>query len=170
MADIKQLETQLSELFRQRESWNKELSKLNNDLANSKFGKRGGIKKAIKNVEQQIKGIDRQVDDVNRKIKQLEKVENDEILATQGINAGAGRLNAVGGIVGSASQLAGSLMGAGGLSAVGVGKQSAKQEASKTEAIISTNQTTQETTKNNTILYIIIGVVAVVVLFMFKKK
>ena len=73
-------------------------------------------------------------------------------------------------MVSSASQLAGSLMGAGGLSAIGVGKQQARAEASKTEAIISTNQTTQETTKKNTTLYIIVVVVAVVILFMFKKK
>jgi hypothetical protein len=170
MADIKEFSSQLSELYRQRTSWNDKLSKYNDDLSKAKFGKRASIRKAIRNVEQQIKGIDRQVDDVNRKIKQLEKVENDEILAKQGINAGAGRMEAIGGMIGSTAQLAGSLMGAGGLSAIGVGKQQAKAEQSKTEAIISTNQTTQETTKKNTTLYIIIGVVAVVILFMFKKK
>ena len=170
MAELKQLETQLSELYRQRENWNKELAKKNDELSKSKFGKRGGIKASIRNIEQQIRGVDRQIDDVNRKVKQLEKVENDEILAKQGINAGADRMNAVTGMIGATGQLAGSLMGVGGLSAIGVGKQTAKAEASKTEAIISTNQTTQETTKKNTTLYIIIGFVAVVVFFMFKKK
>ena len=50
--------------------------RLNGTLATAKFGKRGGIEKAIKNLEQEIKNIDTNVKNKQNELTRLNKSED----------------------------------------------------------------------------------------------
>jgi len=162
----------LTELLKTRSEMTNQLTQLNNDLAKANITKRGGIKKAIRNVEQQIKQIDKSIDKERNDLIRFEKEQTKEILANQGIDSRSNLLQGISSITQSGANLAGNIMGVGGLSAIGVSKEvrrgteaqadaSVKIQESKTGGILGLS-------KNMT--YMVIGVVVVLALLMFKKK
>lgn len=82
MSTIETLNQQIATLEAQRVGFSSELMRLNGTLATAKFGKRGGIEKAIKNAEQEIKNLDRSVklkqDELTRLEKSQDKTERTE--------------------------------------------------------------------------------------------
>jgi len=76
MSTIDTLNTQIATLEAQRIGFSSELMRLNGTLATAKFGKRGGIEKAIKNAEQEIKNIDRSVKLKQDELSKLEKSQD----------------------------------------------------------------------------------------------
>jgi hypothetical protein len=137
-----------------------ELVKLNSSLATSRAGKRGGIRQAIKNLEQQIS---KAVIDMRKTQENL----TEQTLALQGIDQDSNKLGAVSDIVGGIAQTAGSIMGAGGLSGIASAKQETEQvrvqEIGKVE-----QEKVKGKASNTNIIYIVVG--AVVLLMMMKKK
>lgn len=107
MSTIDTLNSQIATLEAQRVSFSSELMRLNGTLATAKFGKRGGIEKAIKNAEQEIKNIDRSVKLKQDELSKLEKSqdktervqdrqETKKTAYEQGIDPNAAWANAVG--------------------------------------------------------------------------
>lgn len=76
MSTIDTLNTQIATLEAQRIAASSELMRLNGTLATAKFGKRGGIEKAIKNLEQEIKNIDTNVKNKQNELTRLNKSED----------------------------------------------------------------------------------------------
>jgi hypothetical protein len=142
----------------QRALFNAELMRLNADLAKAKWGSRGGIRRAITNLEQQIRKL--AVD-----MRKTQENITEQTLALQGIDQDSGKFEGAANIVAGAADLAGSIMGAGGLS----GMQGAKQDTAQTQ--ITTEGETEQTKlkeKSNMMLYLIGGAVAL--FFLMKKK
>ena len=162
----------LTDLLKTRSQYTADLTDLNKRLSEAKVGKRGGIKSAIRNVEQQIKQIDKSIDKERNDLLRQEKIHNQEILANQGIDSRSNMLQGIGGIVQSGANLAGSLMGAGGLGAIGVQKQITKGTVAQADASVKIQESKTSgmlgMSKNAT--YAVIGVVVVLALLMFKKK
>jgi VIT1/CCC1 family predicted Fe2+/Mn2+ transporter len=167
--EISIIQKQIENLLIERGNQTKELTRLNSELSKAKALKRGSLKKAIRNVEQAIKKIDNQCDDLNKKVVQLEKTENQKILAHQGIDSRANLINSIGSVVGEAGKLASGLMGAGGLSAIGVSKQDSKAKIAESSAKVEISENETKAKESNTMLYIIGGIILVVV-FLFSKK
>lgn len=142
----------------QRALFNAELMRLNADLAKAPYGRRGGIKKAIKNIEQQIQKL---VVDMRRTQENI----TEQTLALQGIDQDSGKFEGAANIVGGAAQLAGSIMGAGGLSGIAGAKQDTAQTQITADADLDK---TKVQAKSNMMLYLIGG--AAVLLFLMKKK
>jgi cobalamin biosynthesis Mg chelatase CobN len=159
----------LSDLLRQRGEAMKQLSELNIQLSKTKALKRGGVKKAIRNVEQALKAIDKAIDKERNDLVRMGKVETDQTLASQGIDARSGRLNAVGGMVASGAQIASSIMGAGGVSAIGVEKQKAKGAIGVAEALTESEQA-KAGAKVGMSKYLMYGVIAIVIIFLLMRK
>lgn len=76
MSTIDTLNTQIATLEAQRIAASSELMRLNGTLATAKYGKRGGIEKAIKNLEQEIKNIDTNVKNKQNELTRLNKSED----------------------------------------------------------------------------------------------
>lgn len=162
----------LNDLLKTRAEYTAQLTDLNKKLSEAKFGKRGGIRASIRNVEQQIKRIDKAIDKERNDLLRYEKIQNQEILANQGIDSRSNMLQGVGGIVQSGANLAGSLMGSGGLGAIGVQKQITKGTVAQADASVKIQEAKTGgllgTSKNVT--YGVIAVAVVIILLMFKKK
>ena len=154
----------LNSLNDERIKFNTQLTALNERLSNSKFGERGSIKKAIRNCEQQIRNADQSIRSQERKI-------SDYTLSIQGKNKGADILKEVGGVVTATADLAGNIMGAGGLSAISGGKQQTLQGQQITDREQIKADTTVTTTaqKSNTLIYVGVAVVALFLILKMKK-
>ncbi len=157
----------LADLLRQRGEAMKQLSELNIQLSKTKALKRGGVKKAIRNVEQALKRIDKAIDKERNDLVRMGKVETDQTLAEQGIDSRSGRLNAVGGMVASGAQIAGSIMG--GVSAVGVEKQKAKGAIGVAEASTESEEA-KAGAKVGMSKYLMFGAVGIVIIFLLMRK
>lgn len=175
MSTIETLNSQIATLEAQRVSFSSELMRLNGTLATAKFGKRGGIEKAIKNAEQEIKNIDRSVklkqDELSKLEKSQDKTERVEDRQTtkktayeKGIDPNAAWSAAIGTGLTAASNAITSIVNplAGQQSTVtkstqGSGDQTAAFQGSPAES----------KPKDGLLMYIIIGVVA---LFLLMKK
>lgn len=161
----------LNELLRTREGATKQLSELNVKLSEAKWNKRGGIKKAIRNVEQEIKRIDKAIDKERNDVIRLENKKTNQILAEQGIDARAGLMQGIADIAGEGAKIAGAIVGKGGVSAVGV--ERAKRDAS---IGVAEQQTQQQEIKSkgllgmSTNMLFIVGGVLVVLLMLMNKK
>ena len=173
MDDLRQdlVSPQLGVLLKTREDLVNELTKLNSSLSTAKLGKRAPIKRAIRNIEQQIKQIDKSIDKERNDLLRQEKIHNQEILANQGIDSRANMLQGISGIVGQSANLAGSVLGGGGLSAVGVAKQQRKGTEATAEASkdIQESKSTAMLGMSKNVMYALVAVVVILVL-MFRKK
>ena len=151
----------LNTLNDERIKFNTQLTALNERLSNAKFNQRGSIKKAIKNCEQQVRTADRSIRAQERKI-------SDYTLSVQGKNKGADIIKEVGGVVSAGADLAGAIMGAGGLSAISASKEETAQgqQITDREQIKADTIVTTTGQKSNTLIYV--GV-AVAVLFLILK-
>lgn len=147
-----------------------ELIRLNDELAHAKPFKRGGLRKAITNLEQQIK---KRTSDRNKTQENI----SEALLAVKGIDQDTGKAGAVGGAVSSGLQsvasVVGSIMGAPGKTDVGGLTESNKSmeipvKQDETKGLFGKKEEPKQDNKN--MIYIIIGAVALVVLMMFKKK
>jgi hypothetical protein len=161
----------LTELLKTRDGATKQLSELNMKLAETKPLKRGGVKQAIRNVEQEIKRIDRSIDKERNDLIRLENKKTQQILAEQGIDSRAGLMEGIAGIAGEGAKIAGAIVGKGGVSAVGV--ERAKRDAS---IGVAEQQTEQQKVKSagllgmSTNMLMIVGGVLVVLFMLMKKK
>lgn len=161
----------LDQMLRARDEATKQLSKLNEDLSKAKWGKRSSIKQAIRNIEQELRRIDKSIDKERNDLIRLENKQTQQILAEKGIDSRANLMGGIADIGQAGAQIAGAIVGAGGLSAVGVEKQKTKGAIGVAE-----QQTAQEEIKTkgslgmskNTLM--IVGAVLVVLLMLFKKK
>jgi len=126
--------------------------KLNRDLLTAKIGKKGEIRKAIRNAEQQIKDYHRQIkklnDDLASLLRRETKQQDNNIAAEQGRNPANEIIATIGGVVKEvAPVVAGSF-----------------QQQNQRSADVNT----EVETKKPNMMYIIIG--AVVLLFLMMKK
>ena len=137
-----------------------ELVKLNASLATARAGKRGGIRQAIKNIEQQL----------NKAIIDMRKTQEnltEQTLALQGIDQDSNKLEGVSNIVGGIAQTAGSIMGAGGLSGIVGSKQETEQVRVQELGKVEQEKVKAKAGTSN-IMYLVIG--AIVLMFLMKKK
>lgn len=156
--DLKFYQDAYNQQLKQRDLFQVELVKLNGELSRAKWGKRGGIRAAIRNLEQQIRKL--AVD-----MRRTQENITEQTLALQGIDQDSGKFQGAANIMGSVAQTAGAIMGAGGLSAM----QGAKQETEQTQITTEGNvQIAQTQGKSNMMLYLIGGAVAL--FFLMKKK
>jgi hypothetical protein len=173
LAVAKILEEELKAITADIQFLQKELVRLNAELARTPWGRRGGIKKSINNLEQQI----------SKRTKDRTKAQenlSEAMLAVQGIDQDTGKAGAIGGAVSSSltsvASIVGSAMGAPGQPNV-QGMSSAVENVVKppiTSALdVDTrglfNRQEEEKPKNNNMLYILIGG-ALLVFMMLKKK
>lgn len=156
--DLKFYQDAYTQQAKQRDLFNAELLKLNGELSRAPWGKRGGIKKAIRNLEQQIRKL--AVD-----MRRTQENITEQTLALQGIDQDSGKFKGAADIMAGVADTAGAIMGAGGLSAM----QGAKQETEQTQITTEGNvQIAQTQGKSNMMLYLIGGIVAL--FFLMKKK
>jgi len=161
----------LTELLKTRDGATKQLSELNMSLSKAKWGKTGRIKAAIRNVEQEIKRIDRSIDKERNDLIRLENKKTNQILAEQGIDSRANLMGGIADITAQGAQIAGAIVGKGGVSAVGV--ERAKRDAS---IGVAEQQTEQQKVKSagllgmSTNMLMIVGGVLVLLLMLMKKK
>ena len=156
--DLKFYQDAYNQQANQRDLFNAELLKLNAELAQAKWGKRGGIKKAIRNLEQQIRKL--AVD-----MRRTQENITEQTLALQGIDQDSGKFQGAADILAGVADTAGNIMGAGGMSAISAGKQETQQMQITTEGNVDIAKTQQ---KSNMMLYLIGGAVAL--FFLMKKK
>lgn len=156
--DLKFYQDAYNQQAKQRDLFNAELLKLNSDLAKAPWGKRGGIKKSINNLEQQIRKL--AVD-----MRRTQENISEQTLALQGIDQDSGKFKGAADIMAGVAQTAGAIMGAGGLSAISQAKQETEQTQIETEA---SKEIVQTKAKSNMMLYLIGGAVAL--FFLMKKK
>jgi hypothetical protein len=161
----------LNNLLKSRDSATSQLTELNKQLASAKWNKRGGVKRAIKNVEQEIKRIDKSIDKERNDLIRLENKKTNQILAEQGIDSRANLMGGIADITEQGSKIASAIVGKGGVSAVGV--ERAKRDAS---IGVAEQQTQQQEIKSkgllgmSTNMMLIVGGVVVVLLMLMKKK
>lgn len=137
-----------------------ELVKLNASLATSRAGKRGGIRQAIKNIEQQLS---KAIIDMRKTQENL----TEQTLALQGIDQDSNKLEGVSNIVGGIAQTAGAIMGAGGLSGIVGSKQETEQVRVQEVGKVEQEKVKAKAGSSN-IMYLVIG--AVVLMMLMKKK
>jgi len=137
-----------------------ELIRLNAELAKAPWGKRGGIKKSIKNVEQQITKI-------TFTMRKTQENITEQTLALQGIDQDSSKIKGASEIVGGIAQTATAIMGVGGLSGIVGSKQETEQTRIETEGKTEQNKDTVQG-KSNMMLYAIIG--GGLLLFLMMKK
>ena len=178
--DINRYQDQLISLTKDRASLTNKKLEYTDKLTTTRRGQGlQRLKRAIEETDQSIKRLDKQIDDVNAQIARLEKIQNDEILADQGIDSRTARTSAmwqgISDTTKGVADLAGSIMGPGGISGIQQQKQiskadieKAKQETEQT-AILAGSEVEQTKTKSNSYIYIAIAVVVVMFLMMKKK-
>lgn len=178
--DINRYQDQLTILTKDRATLTNKKLEYTDQLKTTKRGQ--GLlrlKKAIKEVDQSIKRLDNQIDDISAQIARLEKIQNDEILADQGIDSRTARTSAmwqgISDTTKGVAELAGNIMGQGGISGIQQQKQiskadieKAKQETEQT-AILAGSDVEKTKTKSSSLVYIAIAVVVVLFLMMKKK-
>jgi len=172
--EINQFKSRLDALNLERTEYDKLKRSLLNEKSRTKgWAKQSKLNKQINECDQSIKRIDNAINDLINKIAKLEKIENDQILAEQGIDSRANRTSAIGSAVAETTKglgaITGSLMGSGGLSAIGVSKQ--QRLADETESKEQTQRTQIETKGKSaqTIMYVLIAVVGLFLLTKMKK-
>lgn len=174
--ELNQFKTRLDALNIERSEYDKLKRSLLNEKSRTKgWAKQAKLNKQINECDQSIRKIDNAINDLINKIAKLEKIENDQILAEQGIDSRANRASAIGSAVSETTKglgaIASGLMGSGGLSAIGVSKQ--QRLASETESKEKTERTNIETKGNEktsqAIMYVLVALVGLFVLMKIKK-
>lgn len=166
------LSPQLGTLLKTREGLVNELTKLNTQLSTAKIGRRAPIKRAIRNIEQQIKAIDKSIDKERNDLLRQEKIHNAEILAQQGIDSRANMLQGIASIGQSGANLAGSIVGSGGLAGIGIAKQQRKGVEATADASVKVQEskTTGVLGMSKNMMYGAVAVVVVLLMVLMRKK
>ncbi|NDC31825.1 MAG: hypothetical protein EBZ58_13025 [Bacteroidetes bacterium] len=161
-AMIKTLTDELTSSTRRIEELQSQLAGLNNDLAKAKVGKRSGIKKAIRNVEQQL----------NHEFQIKKKTEenlSETQLALQGIDQKSGVAGAIGGAIGDVAGAVAAGFGAGGSALGGASSALNPKPTMDSGQTKKANDDTNQDKKPNYLIYIIGGAL-LLILLMFRKK
>jgi hypothetical protein len=163
------LEDELKAINSDLQTLQSELVRLNGELSRAKWGKRGGIKKSIKNLEQQISKRTK-----DRRLTQENLSE--AMLAVAGIDQDSGKAGAIGGSIASGltsvASIVGSVMGA--PNSPNVSQLAGAQQLPEQTRELNIqkglfDKREEEKPKQNNMLYIIIGAVALLFLMMKKK-
>jgi len=159
MTDLKPYQEQRLRLYN---DWQSAL----NDLANTsrfQLDKYGPRRKRANELEDALKRLDKNIEDIM-------KINNDEILARQGQDARGGRVNAWTGTINTAFETTGQVVSSIYSPMGGKFGQGAAQIAQANNDALAINRgvTPPTVAKSNQTMYIIVG--AVLVLFLFMKK
>ena len=88
-----------------------QLLDLTDRLSRAKWGKRGGLKKAIRKLKKPMRKLERLIKETQNELRKVEKIEVKEILATQGIDSSSNQIEAIGGVVGQVGSVVGNFIG-----------------------------------------------------------
>ena len=159
MADSNDIQLQINSVQADQNKWSAELMRLNGVLATAKGGVKNRTQRAIKNAEQYINDLSKRLKNLDgdlSKAMRIEVKEKDNILlAEKGIDQ---KGNIIKGISDSATSITESIMG-GSSNPIAI---DSKRNASAEGGV------TPEGMKSSTM--ILIGVGALVLIFMLKKK
>jgi len=153
--------TEIADLQKQRASQVLELNKFNSQLASAKLFHRGGIKKAIRNVEQSIRKIDARLRQLQNAQVRVEGLE-------QGIDVRSNAIGASGNLLGQA------LSGASGIISASKGGKGNSFIANPLTGILgssfdaSFSDSSDSTKSSNSNIFMI--VIVAIVAFLFLKN
>jgi len=159
------IQAALTSASKNLDSWTAELMKLNGSLVSAKVGKRGGIKKAIKNAEQQINGLEKQIRKLNDDLTKVARTEvrkqDDILLAEKGIDKSQGWKELAGKGLDAAVDLGGKFL--------------ESKSGGSTDPMTKKSTTGEAAPEGNKIMgidakYVYIVGALLVALLMFKKK